>query len=106
MKKAVRFFCKQQWENIKLYLRILLAIVLKDNIFDKKYPQYLSYCYVLKYVRAFKFKSQEEFEEYVKKGNLPKYIPSNPKEIYYERGWWGYNDLIGTEPKDDRCSSL
>ena len=41
-------------------------------------------------------KSKNEWYDYIKDNILPDFIPSNPREVYLNRGWLGWGDFLGT----------
>ena len=48
-----------------------------------------------KFVRSLGFKNTKEWHTYVKSGEKPKDIPSNPQKVY-EKDWKGFGDWLGT----------
>jgi superfamily II DNA or RNA helicase len=48
------------------------------------------------YVRGLGLKSETEWRTYIKSGKLPADIPSNPNQVYAEKGWKGKGDWLGT----------
>ena len=47
------------------------------------------------HVRSFFFKSKEEWKEWSKSGKRPPDIPSNPDQVYKNKGWKSYGDFLG-----------
>tara|TARA_B100000767_G_C19744793_1_gene527929 strand:- start:55 stop:2085 length:2031 start_codon:yes stop_codon:yes gene_type:complete len=47
-------------------------------------------------VRTFKFKNQNDWRDFCKKGNRPNSIPSSPSRVYKNEGWLSFGDWIGT----------
>jgi hypothetical protein len=47
------------------------------------------------FVRSLNLKSAGKWDEYVKLGIKPDYIPSAPQEVYASDGWAGWNDWLG-----------
>jgi superfamily II DNA or RNA helicase len=69
----------------------------KDKVF-------LSFEQARKFVHKLKLKSKTEWESYRKggmpgKGMKPVNIPTNPRELYIDRGWVGWGDWLGTKSK-------
>ena len=50
------------------------------------------------FVRNLGLKSQTEWREYLKVGEVPPDIPSTPDQVYAEAGWAGWYDWLGAEP--------
>ena len=48
------------------------------------------------FVRKLELKNVKEWNEYLKSGNKPDYIPNWPDGIYKNKGWVGYGDWLGT----------
>ena len=48
------------------------------------------------FVRKLDLKNVKEWNEYLKSGNKPDYIPNWPDGIYKNKGWVGYGDWLGT----------
>lgn len=48
------------------------------------------------YVRGLKFKNRDEWSKYIKTGKKPSDIPASPEVIYFEKGWKGVGDWLGT----------
>ncbi len=46
--------------------------------------------------RSLKLKSNKEWRSFLKSGNCPKDIPSNPNVVYRDAGWQGWGDWLGT----------
>ena len=59
--------------------------------------QYRPYNKARAFVRKLKITGQQQWQkEYVKSGNKPQDIPSNPQRIYKNKGWTGWGDWTGT----------
>jgi len=46
------------------------------------------------FVRALKLNSETEWREYCKSGDKPDDIPSNPDQVYKNKGWKGHKDWL------------
>ena len=57
--------------------------------------QYRSFKKARTVVRDLGLKSQIEWRDYLKLGEKPDDIPSNPDHVYAEAGWTGYGDWLG-----------
>ena len=57
------------------------------------------------FVRGLKLKNKKEWTEYCKSGNKPEDIPTNPDQIYKNKGWISYGDWLGTGNIDSRTIS-
>jgi len=58
--------------------------------------EYWSFDKARDYVHKLGLKSQNEWNRYVKTGNLPKEIPINPRDAYKDKGWIDFGDWLGT----------
>lgn len=58
--------------------------------------KYYSFTQARKFVHSLKLKSRTEWRKYVKSGNKPEKIPSNPGRTYKSE-WKGYGDWLGTK---------
>ena len=47
------------------------------------------------FIKNLNIKSVKEFKKYIKSGNIPDNIPSNPNSTYKNRGWISWNDWFG-----------
>lgn len=45
--------------------------------------------------------SARKWYDFIRNNDKPKYIPSNPKEVYLKRGWISWGDFLGTNNKYD-----
>jgi superfamily II DNA or RNA helicase len=57
---------------------------------------YRSFSKARKFVRSRGLKSQHEWREFCKSGDLPADIPANPSQTYKDKGWIGIGDWLGT----------
>jgi hypothetical protein len=48
------------------------------------------------YVHKLQLKNTQEWNDWIKSGEKPNDIPSNPNLIYKDTGWIGYGDWLGT----------
>lgn len=48
------------------------------------------------YVHKLQLKNTQEWNDWIKNGEKPNDIPSNPNLIYKDTGWIGYGDWLGT----------
>lgn len=48
------------------------------------------------FVNNLNLKNQKDWQQYVKSGNKPNDIPSNPQKVYKNKGWIGLKDWLGT----------
>jgi hypothetical protein len=55
-----------------------------------------------KFVHTLELKSEKYWRKFVKSGNLPKDIPSNPNVVYKNKGWIGYPDWLGNKNTPDK----
>lgn len=51
------------------------------------------------YVRSLNIKSTSEWREYRKSDKRPDDIPSDPRSVYFKKGWKGYSDWLGNGKK-------
>ena len=59
--------------------------------------QYRPYKEAREFVRKLKITGQQQWQkQYVKSGNKPQDIPSNPQRVYKNKGWQGWGDWTGT----------
>jgi len=59
--------------------------------------QYRSYKKARAFVGKLKITGQQQWQnEYVKSGDIPYDIPSNPQRVYKNKGWQGWGDWTGT----------
>lgn len=61
---------------------------------------YYSFEEARSYIHSLKLKSIDEWKYYCdglmfELGNIPDFIPKNPKEVYKNKGWWGLYDWLG-----------
>ncbi len=69
--------------------------------FNKKIIDgYYSFEDARSYVHSLKLKSIDEWKYYcnglmIELGNIPDFIPKNPKQVYKNKGWWGLYDWLG-----------
>lgn len=61
---------------------------------------YYSFEEARSYVHSLKLKSIDEWKYYtnglmIELGNIPDFIPKNPKDVYKNKGWWGLYDWLG-----------
>jgi ribosomal protein S8 len=47
-------------------------------------------------IKNVKVKSKNDWYKYIKINELPEFIPSNPREVYKNRGWISWGDFLGT----------
>ena len=67
------------------------------NISNIKSSQnFLSFEDARKFVHTLKIKNQNEWANYCNSGNRPENIPSNPIQIYKNKGWISFGDWVGT----------
>jgi superfamily II DNA or RNA helicase len=55
-----------------------------------------------KFIRALGISKSSEWKKFLKSGNRPKDIPFNPDKTYKNKGWKGWNDLLGKNFKKYR----
>jgi hypothetical protein len=62
-------------------------------------PYYMSYEMAQAYFRKkeIRFHSMEEWEAYCRSSEKPKFIPSNPDEVYRDRGWKSWDKWLEYE---------
>ncbi|MDC0154587.1 hypothetical protein OAJ02_07670, partial [Nitrosopumilus sp.] len=58
--------------------------------------QYLQFQEAKKFVRSLKFQSSNEWRKYCKSGDKPEDIPSNPQQVFKNKGWINWGDWLGT----------
>lgn len=51
------------------------------------------------YVHSLNIKSTEEWRAYRKSKKRPADIPSDPRSVYFKKGWKGYSDWLGNGKK-------
>ena len=96
--KSPSFVYKNEgWVNWHNWLGIKKIEQTKSN-------EYYQFEEARSYVHSLKLKSIEEWKYYceglmMELGEIPEFIPKNPKEIYKNKGWWGINDWIGIRSK-------
>ncbi len=56
----------------------------------------INYSEAEKFVRNLNLKSVKEFREYIKSGNKPLFLSSNPERTYKNKGWVSYGKFLGT----------
>jgi hypothetical protein len=66
----------------------------KETTNKKFRTPYLPFNEARTFVRNLKFKSKEEWEEYVKENKLPLNIPTQPQKVYNKKGWINLNDWL------------
>jgi hypothetical protein len=67
------------------------------NISNIKSSQnFLSFEDARKFVHTLKIKDQNEWANYCNSGNRPENIPSNPTQVYKNKGWVSFGDWTGT----------
>jgi len=69
---------------------------------ENKSSQYYSKNYMLfhearKFVRQLNLKNTDDWKEYAKSGNKPDDIPTDPRNVYKNKGWKRMGDWLGTE---------
>jgi superfamily II DNA or RNA helicase len=69
---------------------------LGTDTLSNKNRKYRTFDDAKKYVHALNLKSVQEWKVYCKTGNKPIDIPSNPNIAYFDMGWNGYGDWLGT----------
>jgi superfamily II DNA or RNA helicase len=69
---------------------------LGTNYVSVNLRNYLSFTKARKYVRELKLKSQKEWMNYCKSGDLPHNIPSKPARVFKGMGWISMGDWLGT----------
>jgi hypothetical protein len=58
--------------------------------------EYLSFYDAKIYVHTLNLKTKIEYVKYIKSGNKPDNIPSDPYKVYYDKGWINWGDWLGT----------
>ena len=58
------------------------------------------------YVRAQKFRNGNDWRKYIRNGNKPHDIPSDPSKIYHGKGWISWPDWFGTKTASPKRSLL
>ena len=48
------------------------------------------------FARSLQLKGQSEWKEFCKSSDKPEDIPSNPNRTYFDKGWLGFGDWLGT----------
>lgn len=57
---------------------------------------YLNFEDARNFVRRLNLNSQNDWKEYIKSENKPNNIPSYPNSVYFDKGWKGFGDWLGT----------
>lgn len=61
-----------------------------------------TFAFVKKWVQKnCNIKTVREWNTFIKENNIPKFIPSSPKEVYKNKGWKGWGDFLGTNRQWD-----
>jgi superfamily II DNA or RNA helicase len=61
-----------------------------------QFRDYLTYENAKKFINKFGIKSQNEWRTWAKTKNRPIDIPSNPWDVYKNKGWTSFGDFVGT----------
>ena len=64
-----------------------------------------SYNEIKEYAHSLHLKNVKEWYEYIKKNDIPSYVPSNPKEVYTNRGWISWSDFLNTNNISDNIKA-
>jgi len=67
------------------------------NPTKKKADNWRSFEKACKFVRGLGLKGQAEWQKWIKSGERPNDIPSNPARVYKDKGWIDWGDWLGTE---------
>jgi hypothetical protein len=59
--------------------------------------EYRSFYEAREFARSLGLKSQKEWFEFTKSGELPDDIPARPNKVYKDKGWKGMRDWLGAE---------
>jgi hypothetical protein len=68
----------------------------------KKVTRHRSFEDAKKFVHTLNLQSENYWRKFVKSGNLPKDIPSNPNVVYKNKGWRGYPNWLGNKNTPDK----
>ncbi len=60
------------------------------------FKEYLPFEDARTFVRKLRLRNDHDWREYCKSGKKPENIPSNPDNTYFEKGWLGIGDWLGT----------
>ena len=66
----------------------------KSNILKTK--QFLPFNHARKFVHSLKIDSQKKWNDYCYSDQKPENIPSNPQQVYKNKGWVNFGDWLGT----------
>lgn len=90
----VSIYRNSGWENFKEWLGV------QEEIDSNEKNNYYTFEEARSYVHSLNLNSIKEWKDYCnglipELGEIPSFIPKNPKEVYKKKGWWGLYDWIG-----------
>jgi superfamily II DNA or RNA helicase len=79
---------------------------LGSNTYATINKEFLPYVNARNKVRKLKIKNQREWNEFVKSGEKPNDIPSNPQRTYKKAGWENWRDWLGSGNESNRSKQF
>jgi len=86
---------KNTYTELFLTTETEAILIKRENCLLKIPSSYLPYKEAAEFVKELNLKNQEEWKLYKNSANRPRNIPSNPEDIYKNRGWKGFQDWLG-----------